>query len=217
MESSDRRLKEIFAGALDIAAGPGRSAYVERECLGDASLRDRVEALLEAHEKAGRFLAPAADTGAPGDESPRPETTAAELSEPSGSRPEPRMTDPLAATVAVVPCSASSSDRPAHPPSRIRLGHVGPYKLLEQIGGGEWAPSTWPSRSGRSVGVWPSRSSSRGWTPIRSSPLRGRASGPGADGPPEHCSRPGGGPDRFWAALLRDGTGQREPHHAVLR
>jgi len=46
MEPSDRRLKEIFVGALDIAAGPGRSAYVERECLGDASLRDRVEALL---------------------------------------------------------------------------------------------------------------------------------------------------------------------------
>jgi serine/threonine protein kinase len=103
MEPSDRQPKEIFVGALDIAAGPGRSAYVERECLGDASLRDRVEALLEAHENAGRFL----DTGAPGDESPRPETTAPELTEPSGSRP-----------------------------ARISLGHVGPYKLLEQIGGG---------------------------------------------------------------------------------
>ncbi len=65
MEPSDRRLKEIFVGALEIAAGPGRSAYVERECLGDASLRDRVEALLEAHEKAGRFPSPRPPIRAP--------------------------------------------------------------------------------------------------------------------------------------------------------
>ena len=32
---------------------------------------------------------------------------------------------------------------------------IGPYKLLEQIGEGAWAWSTWPSRPSRSSGWWP--------------------------------------------------------------
>ena len=31
---------------------------------------------------------------------------------------------------------------------------IGPYKLLQQIGEGAWAWSTWPSRRSRSSGAW---------------------------------------------------------------
>ncbi len=45
-----RRLESIFHGALQIAAGPARDAYLERECAHDSALRAEVAALLEAHE-----------------------------------------------------------------------------------------------------------------------------------------------------------------------
>ena len=53
--------------------------------------------------------------------------------------------------------------------------------------------------------------------PAGDRPLRGRAAGPGADGPPQH--RPGArrGGDRVGPALFRDGTGPGHPHHGVLR
>jgi serine/threonine protein kinase/tetratricopeptide (TPR) repeat protein len=48
--------REIFAGALECASPDARAAYLDSACGGDAELRARVEALLQAHDHAGRFL-----------------------------------------------------------------------------------------------------------------------------------------------------------------
>lgn len=53
-EPSDRDV-EVFTEALQFPVGE-RAAYLERSCRGDAELRQRVEALLEGHDKAGDFL-----------------------------------------------------------------------------------------------------------------------------------------------------------------
>jgi eukaryotic-like serine/threonine-protein kinase len=49
-------VKEIFADALEKANAAERAAYLAQACGNDAQLRQHVEALLQAHEKAGGFL-----------------------------------------------------------------------------------------------------------------------------------------------------------------
>ena len=56
MNPPEPDLKAIFSEALDHAAGPERSAYLDRACRGDAALRLQVELLLKAHDEAGGFL-----------------------------------------------------------------------------------------------------------------------------------------------------------------
>src|SRR5580765_6123066 len=46
------RAKSLFLAASDLADVAERAAYLERECGGDAALRDRVEALLRANDAA---------------------------------------------------------------------------------------------------------------------------------------------------------------------
>ena len=45
------RLVEIFTAALDYATSPARFAYLNQACGDEVSLRNRVEALLEAAER----------------------------------------------------------------------------------------------------------------------------------------------------------------------
>ena len=52
----------IFAEALERTDPAARAAYLDIACRDDAALRRRVEALLAAHDGAGRFLEP--DCGA---------------------------------------------------------------------------------------------------------------------------------------------------------
>src|SRR5262249_2545006 len=46
------RAKSLFLAASDLADPAERAAYLERECGGDAELRDRAEALLRATDAA---------------------------------------------------------------------------------------------------------------------------------------------------------------------
>ena len=46
MPADPRRIKEVFAGALDRADPAERAAYLDSACAGDPALRRRVEALL---------------------------------------------------------------------------------------------------------------------------------------------------------------------------
>src|SRR5262245_60238672 len=46
------RAKSLFLNASDLADPAERAAYLERECSGDAELRDRVEVLLRANDAA---------------------------------------------------------------------------------------------------------------------------------------------------------------------
>src|SRR5688500_4878957 len=48
--------RSIFDHALEIASPEQRRAYLVQACDGDPALRQKVDALLEAHEAAGSFL-----------------------------------------------------------------------------------------------------------------------------------------------------------------
>src|SRR5262245_55653892 len=81
----------IFLRALEKSSPEARAAFLDQACTGNAELRDSVERLLRAHERADEVL----DARAPG----LPATSAPSVSEGPGL-------------------------------------HIGPYKLLEQIGEG---------------------------------------------------------------------------------
>src|SRR6516225_4587123 len=63
MTDAERHLMTIFTGALDRESPPERAAYLDEACGGDAALRERVDALLRAHEQAGGFLEPRVTAG----------------------------------------------------------------------------------------------------------------------------------------------------------
>jgi eukaryotic-like serine/threonine-protein kinase len=52
--------RSIFLAALDRTDPADRAAYLDRACAGDAELRRRIEALLEAHAEPGDFVEPPA-------------------------------------------------------------------------------------------------------------------------------------------------------------
>ena len=56
MAAVSSELKAIFWDALDQSPGADRRGYLDRACGDDPDLRARVEALLGAHDDAGRFL-----------------------------------------------------------------------------------------------------------------------------------------------------------------
>jgi serine/threonine-protein kinase len=63
-----KRVQAVFLAALDASSAAERAALLARECGGDAELRQRVEALLSAHEAPDSLLdqpAAAADSGPP--------------------------------------------------------------------------------------------------------------------------------------------------------
>ena len=64
MSNVQSRLLSVFGQALDLPHPERRREFLDQACAGDSELRRRADALLEAHENAGRFLEP----GEPGDE-----------------------------------------------------------------------------------------------------------------------------------------------------
>ena len=100
--------RDIFDHAAEIPFPDERHKYVAEACGGDADLRQRVDALLAAYERAGSFL-----------ETPAAAAAAA-----------------IAEGLEIGATSDWTTD-PATPPLREGPGSViGPYKLLEQIGEG---------------------------------------------------------------------------------
>jgi serine/threonine protein kinase/tetratricopeptide (TPR) repeat protein len=55
IEATDR-LESVFAAVVALPTAEERVALLDRECVGDQALRDRVEALLRAHDRAGHLL-----------------------------------------------------------------------------------------------------------------------------------------------------------------
>ena len=102
-------VEDIFLAALDKGTPEQRAAYLDEACRGDAELRRRVERLLHAHPKAGSFLEqPAVQREATGAYTPDPNA-------------------PL----------SPASQQPGGIPSSDAVGtHIGPYKLLQQLGEG---------------------------------------------------------------------------------
>jgi eukaryotic-like serine/threonine-protein kinase len=64
MSAADNHLMSIFSGALEHESDFERAAYLDRACGRNAELRSRVDALLRAHEGAGRFMESRADQSA---------------------------------------------------------------------------------------------------------------------------------------------------------
>jgi WD40 repeat protein len=60
MTTPETNPEEIFYKAIEIADATARAAYLDEACGTDRELRDKVEALLRAHERAGSFLSPPA-------------------------------------------------------------------------------------------------------------------------------------------------------------
>jgi tetratricopeptide (TPR) repeat protein len=56
MSESSEREEQIFAEALALPAGE-RQRFIDESCRGDDDLRKRIEALILAHDSAGRFMA----------------------------------------------------------------------------------------------------------------------------------------------------------------
>ena len=110
----------LFAAALEKQSAAERSAFLDEACAGDAAMRQRVEALLHAHEKAGDYLErPAVEQMA--EAAPASDATAA-------------------LNTAGRPDSGEEEDAPldflqpsARPGSLGRLGH---YEVLEVLGRG---------------------------------------------------------------------------------
>lgn len=55
MNDDPEREVAIFNQALKVPI-PERAAFLERVCAGDESLRQKMEALLKAHDRVGNFL-----------------------------------------------------------------------------------------------------------------------------------------------------------------
>ncbi|HEX4592125.1 MAG TPA: serine/threonine-protein kinase [Gemmataceae bacterium] len=62
MAADPKRVKELFLAVSDTPAAE-RAGVLDRECAGDAELRQRVEALLAAHEEPNSFLKAPAENG----------------------------------------------------------------------------------------------------------------------------------------------------------
>src|SRR5438105_3946904 len=56
MNDADEHLMTVFSAALDCGTTGERAAYLDRACAGTPGLRERVEALLRAHNRGGNFL-----------------------------------------------------------------------------------------------------------------------------------------------------------------
>ena len=143
MGPTDDELKAVFGEAADLPPGPGRIAYLDRACPAGTPLRARVEALLRAHDAAGRFLG--SSVGPAGDRVPGVVTTVAATSTAGW----PASPDPGAATATAT--RNSPGPRPAGEGPGTRIG---PYSLLRVLGEGAWASSTRPSRPPPSAGPW---------------------------------------------------------------
>jgi eukaryotic-like serine/threonine-protein kinase len=144
MTDANPGLMTLFAEALERTDPADRAAYLERACAGDAALRGRIEALLAAHDGAGRFLEPDAtgvveptpaetlqgtQTSAP-EASPVPGVSALETPPSTLGLSGELGTDGTTAG----PVSTAGDDRPgSFVPGQVVAGR---YTLLEILGEG---------------------------------------------------------------------------------
>src|SRR5688572_5790837 len=110
--------RSIFEAALEMNTPAERLAFLDQACAGNATMRRRIEALLESHVGAGSFL-----------EMPVPERLAEHLSIPAGATETPRNRPPdhsVGVTLEFLAPSHNSNS----------LGRLGHYEILEVVGQG---------------------------------------------------------------------------------
>ena len=208
MSTPAPNVKAVFDRAAEIASPVEREAYLAEACAGRPDVRGQVEALLRALGDAGSFLesgpvvAPAGDATEASDDGPR--------------RPRPASTLGEGATAAGATPAAPIAARVGRD-GRADEVIAGKYTLVEPIGEGGMG-SVWLRRQTEPVKRYVAVKLIKAGMDSRPGPgpVRGRAPGPGADGPPEHRPRPRRRPARR-PALLRHGAGQGRADHRVLR
>ena len=155
MPDANPDLMTVFAEALERTDPAERAAYLDGACGDDAALRRRVEALLAAHDGAGRFLeGDPAGTSEP-TSAEAPETIAASVAAPRlPSEPATAAdgSDGAAFTVAEVPRADRTGGfgcgpghcRPVHAarsPRRGGDGHRLPRRARPNRSSGRWRSS----------------------------------------------------------------------------
>jgi WD40 repeat protein len=124
----------IFAEVLERRTPAERAAYLDEACAGDAALRQRVEALLRSHERAGEFLERPALEQISAD-APRPELEAGT----GAHRVVALQADPAGAGPTQAPAEGPDDiplDFLGPPQEPGHLGRLGPYEVAERIGRG---------------------------------------------------------------------------------
>jgi WD40 repeat protein len=131
----------IFATALAKLTPAERAAYLDEACAGDPVLRGRVEALLQAHERAGDFLdQPAVEPFAAGE--PFPDCATRPLVRPPHAAAvsgEGSMPGPSNGTDTQYPRGAGDGDALgflAPPRQAGAVGRLDHYEVLELVGQG---------------------------------------------------------------------------------
>jgi serine/threonine protein kinase/Leucine-rich repeat (LRR) protein len=122
MNNSANPIDIIFARVVECRSAEERAAYLDEACGGDATLRERVESLLRAHDAAGTFMNPANPSSAP---EPEPE-----------SEPEQPQTLDDALRIRYGKPESDAQRRPQVAQPEQPGASIGPYKLLQQIGEG---------------------------------------------------------------------------------
>ncbi len=214
MPDANPSLMTIFAEALERTDPAERAAYLDGACGDDAALRRRVEALLAAHDGAGRFLE--------GDPAGTSEPTSPETLEPTrASVSETRLPSELATGEHRSDATMSFDRRPAgRPPRRIRRGpgHRRPVHAARSPrrgGDGHRLPGR-SDRTGPAAGG-AEADQDRDGLARGAGPVRRRAAGAGPDGPPQHRPRVRRRHHGDRSTVLRDGAGERGADHRVLR
>ena len=133
MPDAAPNLMTVFAEALERTDQAARAAYLDSACRDDAALRQRVEALLAAHDGAGRFLEPdsigMSESTASGTEG-EPRASSPQMRPPSAQVTEEHRPD---ATM-----TATAGSAPADRPGEFVAWQVigGRYTLLDVLGEG---------------------------------------------------------------------------------
>ena len=124
MNPPETDLTAIFREALDHPAGPERSAYLDRACPEDATLRSQLESLLKAHDEAGGILGPPV----------KPQGEGPVVAELPVVAPAPLPEGTLDYALQVDDDRTASVQRLASAEGPGSM--IGPYKLLQKIGEG---------------------------------------------------------------------------------
>jgi len=119
----------LFEAALEKLSSAERAAFLDEACANDPAMRQRVEALLEAHKKAGDYLEQPALEQMGAGAAPVPDATAA-LDPAGGPEPAGARTEPGGDEIDDALDFLQPSTRPDS------LGRLGHYEVLKVLGHG---------------------------------------------------------------------------------
>jgi hypothetical protein len=151
MPDTNSHATSILAEALKRTDPAARTGYLDGACGDDTDLRGRVEALLAAHDGAGRLPEHAPTTLPEATSSPDVDATGTGSPEMRPSSGQTTGAHPPGGTRTV-----AEDTRPGGPPDGSSLDQViaGRYRLTGVLGEGGWGPSIGPSRPSRSAVRW---------------------------------------------------------------